>query len=265
MATSIPGEDWKTYDQFAHGIDTYRLPGSDRSGTDLTVRLDGGPALQIAFLDAHQARWSAAGDGWENAGGTDEYDAVAIDDRAVFLDLNPASRPRESLTLVFSPRTGRALAVHSQIAAEPEPGVPQVRQTFWTGSTGDVAPSGEPPAPTRDLIGRRNLYRYSPEHLYEHVYLNSERYVWQCLQGVQRGHGDCDLATTYKFDDDLYLFTFREFRIPVASVWLHDFAGMHTTGKFLGLRGDGQAEASRGGGRIIPLGAVSYPDDAPPV
>jgi hypothetical protein len=47
---------------------------------------------------------------------------------------------------------------------------------------------------TRELIGHRKLYRYSPDHLYEHVYLSSERYVWQCIQGVQRAHGAVDMA-----------------------------------------------------------------------
>ena len=98
---------------------------------------------------------------------------------------------------------------------------------------GDV--TGEAPGPSRDLIGKRNIYRYSPAHLYEHVYMSSERYMWQCLQGVQRGHGDVDLSTVWKFDDGLYLFCFREFKIAVASVWLHDLGyALRTTGIFLG-------------------------------
>ena len=36
------------------------------------------------------------------------------------------------------------------------------------------------------------------------------------LTGEQRGHGDTDMATTYKFDEDLYVFTFREFKTSVA-------------------------------------------------
>lgn len=119
------------------------------------------------------------------------------------------------------------------------------------------------PAPTRDLIGHRFLHRYSPNHLYEHVYLNSERYCWQCLEGVQRGHGDVDLTSTYKFDEDLYVFAFREFRIAVASVFFYDMKGLTSTGRFLGLTGDGHAEHTRSGARIIRLGDVEYPDVQP--
>lgn len=86
----------------------------------------------------------------------------------------------------------------------------------------------------------------------------------QCLQGVQRGHGDVDRASVWKFDHGLYLFCFREYRIAVASVWLHDLGyALRTTGVFLGLTADGRAEHSRAGGHIYPSGSVRYPDVQP--
>ena len=110
----------------------------------------------------------------------------------------------------------------------------------------------------------RNIYRYSPNHLYEHVYVSSERYAWQCLEGAQRGHGDMDLSTVWKLDDGLYLFCFREFRISVASVWLHDLGyGLNTTGIFLGISAAGESMHSTAGGYIYPLGTVRYPDAQP--
>ena len=172
---------------------------------------------------------------------TDPYDAVAVRDDVVFVNLPLESRERTALTLVFSTRTHRAIVIRSHIEAEAVEGTPQVTQQFGAATTGAGAPSGEVPAASRDLIGKRNLYRYSPEHLYEHVYLSSQRYGWQCLEGVQRGHGDIDLSTVWKFDDGLYLFCFREFRIAVASVWLHDLGyQLRTTGIFLGLNGSGR-------------------------
>jgi len=50
----------------------------------------------------------------------------------------------------------------------------------------------------------------------------------------------------------------------VASVWLHDLGyQLRTTGIFLGLNGAGEAEHSRAGGHIYPLGTVAYPDVQP--
>ncbi|MDR2320094.1 MAG: molybdenum cofactor biosynthesis F family protein [Microbacterium sp.] len=257
-------DEWRTYDEFAAGIDTYRLPNIDLGGTTLNLSLDGGETLSLEFSasigpEAGQVTWSGLG-----ASGTDPYDAVAVRDDVVFVNLPLASREREALTVVYSTTTHRATVVRSRIAAEAVEGTPQVGQEFWSATTGAGAPAGEVPGPSRDLIGKRNIYRYSPHHLYEHVYVSSQRYAWQCLEGVQRGHGDMDLSTVWKFADGLYLFCFREFRIAVASVWLHDLGyQLMTTGIFLGLNGEGASEHSRGGGHIYPLGAVAYPDAQP--
>ena len=260
--TADPNE-WRSYDEFAAGIDTYRLPNSDLDGRSLTLTLDDGATISLAF-SASEVAWQA--DGAIASGGErrDPYDAVRVRSDVVFVNLPLESRERESLTIVFSETTHRALVVRSTIAAEETAGEPQVGQTFWAAVTDGGSPTGDAPAASRDLIGKRNLYRYSPEHLYEHVYISSQRYAWQCVQGVQRGHGDMDMSTVWKFADGLYLFCFREFRIAVASVWLHDLGyALRTTGIFLGLNGEGAAEHSRAGGHIYPIGSVDYPDVQP--
>ncbi|MBT2500402.1 MoaF N-terminal domain-containing protein [Agromyces sp. ISL-38] len=256
-------EEWHTYDEFAAGIDTYRLPSVSLAGRRLALTLDDGTRLTLEFGDETVA-WSASGAIVQAPGTTEPFDAVAVRDDVFFVTVAFESRERESLTVVFSTTTHRAIAVLSHIDEEETPETPLVRQTFWAGTTDGGDPTGIVPAPSRDLIGKRNVYRYSPEHLYEHVYVSSLRYAWQCLEGVQRGHGDMDLSTVWKFDDGLYLFCFREFRIAVASVWLHDLGyQLMTTGNFLGLTGDGRSEHSRAGGHIYPLGSVSYPDAQP--
>lgn len=257
-------EEWRTYDEFAAGIDTYRLPSADLTGQTVAIELTDGPTIHLEFQDATTVSWMADGALAVSSATVDPYDAVAVRDDVIYLNLPFASRSREALTLVYSTTTRRALGVHSVIQPDHVEDVPQVTQQFWAGVVLGGEPAAEAPAASRNLIGKRNVYRYSPEHLYEHVYMSSERYMWQCLQGVQRGHGDVDLSTVWKFDDGLYLFCFREFKIAVASVWLHDLGyALRTTGVFLGLNGDGESEHSRAGGHIYPLGAVSYPDIQP--
>ncbi|WP_226532352.1 MoaF C-terminal domain-containing protein [Microbacterium paraoxydans] len=251
-------DQWRTYDEFAAGIDTFRLPNTSLAGTDLALTLDDASTLTLRFAD-DTVSWAGV-----EAAGTDPYDAVRVREDVVFVNIPMQSRPREAVTVVFSTATNRATVIRSRIAAEPVEGTPQVGQDFWAATIDGLPVSGETPGPSRDLIGKRNVYRYSPHHLYEHVYISSQRYAWQCLEGVQRGHGDMDLSTVWKFADGLYLFCFREFRIAVASVWLHDLGyQLMTTGVFLGLNGEGDAEHSRGGGHIYPLGSVAYPDAQP--
>ncbi|HWH26429.1 MAG TPA: MoaF C-terminal domain-containing protein [Pseudolysinimonas sp.] len=260
---AAPADEWRTYDEFAAGIDTYRLPATDLSGQTVVLEFEGGTRVELQFIDGETVRWRAEG-GLASLVTEDPYDAVAVRPGVFFVNLPFTSRERESLSLVFSTSTRRAVGVLSVIEAEAVEDVPQVGQTFWVGVVAGGTPSGAVPGPSRDLIGQRNAYRYSPDHLYEHVYLSSERYAWQCIQGVQRGHGDVDMSTVWKFDDGLYLFCFREFKIAVASVWLHDLGyQLMTTGIFLGINGAGQAEHSRAGGHVYPLGSVRYPDIQP--
>ncbi|QIK62578.1 molybdenum cofactor biosynthesis protein MoaF [Leucobacter viscericola] len=255
--------EWRSYDEFAAGIDTFRLPNVDLAGSTLALTLDDDTWIDLAF-DAETVRWSARGSISTNGELSDPYDAVRVRGDVVFINLPIESREREAITIVYSESTHRALVSRSEIAEVAVEGEPQVGQTFWSGVTDRGEATGEVPGPSRDLIGKRNLYRYSPHHLYEHVYISSERYAWQCVQGVQRGHGDMDMSTVWKFADGLYLFCFREFRIAVASVWLHDLGyQLMTTGIFLGINGDGQAEHSRAGGHIYPIGSVDYPDVQP--
>lgn len=255
---------WRTYDEFAAGIDTYRMPSADLSGTRVVLRFDGETTLAIAFDDAETATWESDGLLTAAGGNRDPYDAVRVRRDVVFLNLPLRSRPREAVTVIWNETSGRAMLIHSVIAAEATPGVPQVGQTFAAGVVDGVNVTGAKPGPSRDLVGMRNVYRYSPNHLYEHVYLSSERYAWQCVQGEQRGHGDVDMSTVWKFEPGLYLFCFREFVIPVASVWLHDLGyELRTTGIFLGINGHGDAQHSRAGGHIYPLGRVTYPDVQP--
>ncbi|NYE94729.1 hypothetical protein FHU41_000950 [Psychromicrobium silvestre] len=254
-------EEWKSYEEFADGIDTFRLANADLSGSRLDVELDSTGSVEIDFLDASRARWKASLGGNSYQAEAGDYDAVEVRSGVLFVNL-PLGL--SSVTLVFSRNTGRVIVTESRIGERQEAGVPRVLQSFHAAQLRGVEISGAAPEPSRDLIGQRNVYRYSPSHLYEHVYISSQRYAWQCLEGVQRGHGDMDLSTVWKLEEGLYLFCFREFRIPVASVWLHDLGyQLRTTGVFLGLNVEGGAEHSRGGGHIYPLGSVRYPDAQP--
>jgi len=254
--------DWKNYEDFAAGIDTNRLPPTDALvGRKLDLSL-GGARYKVSFLRADVLSWD---DGAASEAGS--YESILVAPDTYFIDILFASRPREALTVLVNTATGSAMSVRSVARAEDIPGRPLVDQVFEAGTVGNVAvaPSVIKPGPTRDLIGLRAFYRYSPNHLYEHTYLSSERYCWQCLVGEQRGHGDVDLATTYKFDTDQYVFTFREFIIPVASVFFLNFQDRRSTGKFLGLTGEGAVHNRKAGSFIEKASMTFYGAGTEPV
>ncbi|MBV5294970.1 MAG: MoaF N-terminal domain-containing protein [Curvibacter lanceolatus] len=254
---------WKNYEDFAAGIDTNRLPRSlALLGQALHLQLPEGD-LRLEFTGPDRARWQ-----WRGEEGHDEAEAIEVAPDTFFVDLVFAHRPLEALSLVLNRRTLRVLAVPARVRPVEEAGAePRVTQDFSVGTLGDepAAAQGEVPAPSRDLIGLRTLQTYSPNHCYEHTYLSSTRYAWQCLHGEQRGHGDVDLITVYRFAEQQYLFTFREFLIPVASTFFFNFADMRSTGKFLGLTGAGAVSNRPAGAFMRELSRSVYPDGLQPV
>lgn len=258
--------DWKNYDDFAAGIATNRLPGSEvLVGKTLRLNLPGG-ALTLRPTARNQTRWTE--EGQRPGDGADWYEAIEVAPQTFFIDLTFDSRPTEALTVVLNLGSRRVLAVRSRIRSTEESGAePRVAQDFLPGTLGPdaEAAAGEVPAESRDLIGLRTFQTYSPNHTYEHTYLSSKRYAWQCLVGVQRGHGDVDMASYWRFEEGVYLFTFREFLIPVASVFLFDFRSLRSTGKFLGITGDGVVSNSPAGAFITKASTTFYPAGAEPV
>lgn len=257
---------WKNYDDFAAGIATNRLPASDALvGQALTLQLDG-LGITLAFKARHELAWTETG---AFAGsGLDWCEAIEVAPDTFFIDVTYASRPQHALTVIANTHTRRVLAVRSRIREAAEAGAePRVAQDFLAGTLGPgAAPaSGTAPHPTRDLIGLRTWQVYSPEHTYEHTYLSSERYAWQCLVGVQRGQGDVDMASYWKFDEGRYLFTFREFLIPVASVFFFNFGSGRSTGKFLGVTGAGHVANNPAGAFMRKASMTFYPAEFGPV
>lgn len=253
---------WKTYDEFADGIATNRLPRSDalvKRPIGITLP---GRQLALQFTTPDRMRWHDSLHGE----GEDSGEAIKLAPDTFFIDLAFAQRPLATLTLIVNRRSGRALAIDCEVRSREAAGAePRVAQRFTVGTLDGVMPSGPVPHETRELIGLRTWQTYSPNHVYEHTYLSSQRYAWQCLVGVQRGHGDVDMASYYKFDDEQYLFTFREFLIPVASVFFFDFRSGRSTGKFLGLTGSGEVANSPAGAFMRKASLTTYPAGQEPI
>ena len=92
-------------------------------------------------------------------------------------------------------------------------------------------------APTDELVGLRNHYRYSPSEVYEHIYLNPRFYAWQCLEGVEKGLCDTDRCHYYKIAEQLYLFVWQEKIVPTLGLVLIDLQQHRSDGKIFGYAG----------------------------
>ncbi|MFZ4834879.1 MoaF C-terminal domain-containing protein [Rouxiella sp. Mn2063] len=261
-ALAEPG--WKNYDDFAQGIDTNRLPSTHHwQGKGFTIVFEEGQTLRLAFLsgDLHQVRWESG-----NEQGVDFYDEVCTSESHYFFSVQFAAKPDECLVLVVNTQTRRVLAVRCKLlSAEQATGGSRLAQRFMAGYIEGETPQGMVPALTRELIGYRALNIYSPNHYYEHFYVNSERYAWQNLRGEQFGHGDMDYATYYKFSPDKYLFSFREKIIPVCSVFFFDYQLGRCTGIFMGVAASGEIQIRPAGAFISKMSFNCYPVGVAPL
>lgn len=246
-----------TYEDYASKVAINRLPSTGALvGQTCKIVLGSGTSFQLEFLDRYEVLWQSA-----NERGTDWCEVVEVAPHTYFIDMTFAHRPRESQTFIVNVDTRRVLGIRTILREGDVGKEPRAVHEFWPGVLGDPAipPTGYKPAPTRDLVGLRGVYDYGPEQIMEHIYLNTERYVWQGIVGPLRGQGDVDHASYYKFDDRQYIFCFREFGLPVSTVFFYNWEQMRSTGKFFALGEDGSIANTPAGAHIHYLSMAFYP------
>jgi len=257
------GETDYRYEDYASEMATHRLPQTAALvNQTLKITLESGESFDLEFVDRNKVVWQSG-----NESGTDWGEAVEVAPQTYFMDMTFTDHPRESQTFVVNLQTRQVLAVRTMMREGDVGKEPRAVHEFSLGVLGDptIPPSGRKPAPTRDLIGLRGLYAYSPGQCFEHIYLNSKRYAWQCIVGPLRGEGDVDLASFYKFDDNQYIFAFREFGLPVSTVFFYNWDQMRTTGKFFAIGEDGAIANTPAGALITKLSMAFYPLDMQPL
>lgn len=99
---------------------------------------------------------------------------------------------------------------------------------------GRVDAGGGLHAPTRELVGLRNRYTYSPTESYEHIYLSEHRYTWHCLSGVEAGLADTDACDAIRVAEGLVLFVWREKIVPTLGAVLIDLQQLRSDGALFG-------------------------------
>lgn len=257
------GETNYKYEDYASEMAANRLPQTTALvNQKLKIMLDSDASFSLEFAELHQCIWQSG-----NEGGRDWCEVVEVGSQTYFIDLTFSQQPRHSQTFIVNTDTRQVLAVRTIMREGDVGDEPRAVHIFAPGVLGDPAipPIGPTPAPTRDLIGLRGLYTYSSGQCFEHIYLNSQRYAWQCINGPLRGQGDVDLATVYKFNDNQYIFAFREFGLPVSTVFFYNWDQMRSTGKFFAIADDGTIANTPAGAIITKLSMAFYPLDVQPV
>jgi hypothetical protein len=261
----VPQQEGETnykYEDYASEVAANRLPPTEALvNQSMKITLDSGTSFDIEFAEANKCTWQSGKDS-----GTDWSEVIEVAPQTYFIDMTFTDPPRETQTFIVNAETRRVLAVRTIMREGDVGDEPRAQHVFDPGVLGDpaAAPSGRKPGPTRDLIGLRGIYFYGPNQCFEHIYLNSERYCWQCIKGPLRGEGDVDMATVYKFAHNQYIFAFREFGLPVSTVFFYNWDQMRSTGKFFAIDDEGALNNTPAGAHIMKLSMAFYPLDAQP-
>ncbi|WP_415854787.1 MoaF C-terminal domain-containing protein [Sinomonas sp. G460-2] len=209
----------------------------------------GGSSLTLRFPGDRVHECTVSGDSTVAWDGREAQARVTSIRAGVYLlDFLVGGAVKESLSLVLDTAGGQATLVAGYLPNAEEASVAALEKaragSDLTGvrveilhGTIDGLAGGVPHGPTKDLLGLRNRYRYSPHEVYEHIYLNQDFYTWHCLQGAESGLADTDRCHYIKIADGLYLFVWREKIVPTLGVILIDMERLKTDGKILGYRG----------------------------
>jgi hypothetical protein len=268
--------DWITVGALADGFaeGSFILPNlADLAGRTFTLNFANGWQITHEF-EAERLSWVAA-DG--HSQGSAAYRATSVRPGIYLVDFLKNENGQDwSISLVldidnaaFTAVIGRlpdADTAHEGLYSRALDGkqLTGVVAEFFHGSLDTPWQEGAcPHALTTELVGIRNLYRYSPTEVYEHIYLNQNFYTWQCLKGVEAGLCDTDRCHYYKIADELYLFVWREKIVPTLGLVMIDMANHRSDGKIFGYAGGGFDELSNFpvASYCSVLNRTEYPDE----
>ncbi len=234
---------WLPLEGLAPGFDANRAPHSTAlSGRSIDLLEPDGSRIAHRFTDRRVAWEHRPADGSAATSSVDDYEAVVVDEDLLYVQFQLHEHPETAVSLIVDLRHGRALSALTRIAPA-EPGHTRVRQTFTPAEIDGLEVTGAAPHPSTTLIGRRVEWVYSPQHAYEHIYLSSRWYSWQCLAGPERGLADTDESSVWEVRPGIYVFAWREKVIPCASVTIADHRdgnAIRSHGVLFGLDETGQ-------------------------
>jgi len=230
--------------------DAYRLrpvePLLDRT---LALHFESGAIVNLAFAPGSRITWSSDREATGIQNATAPYQATEIRTGIVLVDFLAPREPATAVSLILDLREGICTALIGRLPTEHEAHISlpeRIEQNRELTAVTAVVLSGAIDRPfaqttrrhalTRELIGKRIEYSYSPKERYEHVYLNENFYTWHCLTGAEQGLADTDRCSYRKLADRLYLFAWREKIVPTLGVVILDLEQMKTTGKIFGYR-----------------------------
>jgi hypothetical protein len=241
-------------EQFDNHDEYSESPSASLAGETFSLDVDELGKLRVSFVDETQLGWNLVRPE-SQLGGTDEYENI---DLRPGLHLIAVSRiaDRMSALCVLDTIGKRAIGNLTTFEGKKQ----QIRENtrFFHGTFSD-APAAQRFQRTDELVGKRLHHRYSSTHAYEHIYLNSNVYVFHCLEGPEAGQADVDRTDTFKLADQLYLLSWHERSQPFNGAVVIDLAAGRANGRLFGWdQENNRASQIRSGSIVSVLNETGY-------
>ncbi|MFJ9900662.1 MoaF C-terminal domain-containing protein [Streptomyces sp. NPDC091280] len=210
-------------------------PGESEAlrGRRLVIGLDDGGEIVV---DLRERMHGVDSSGSTSGRPEHVYEVFEVAENLYFLRAQAVLDGCRSRSVILDLEDGRALAIDSKIGETKVPGEPKVGQRFRHGALVD-SPSDTRFTPSRELVGRRIMWAYSPTDVYEHIYLNENWYVWHCLAGEEFQQAEVDPCVMYGIRDDVHLLAFGERALPIGAVMVLNLSTMRSYASMLGEEG----------------------------
>ena len=153
-------DEWKTMGDFAPGLDENRLPSSTAlSGFTYTFTTDDGFRVVNRYEDS-ELHYDMSGGPRAGSHGSESYDAVEVRPGVFFVSFAHPERP-EGVVQVVDTNNGHFLVGIAALTGATNNIDPKIEPTLLVGNIDECPKAGRVPVPSRDLVGKRVLFRYN--------------------------------------------------------------------------------------------------------
>ena len=225
----VPEKEWPAVSVMLDGFGSPSLPDSPAlAGTSMDVRYDDDSSVRYRFESVNELSVHTLGsDGGQSS--VLAYRAVEVRPSIFYIDyLRGTGAHTHDVSIVVDLSDGRVTTADSCFVDRG--GRIRTHTDFRSGRVQGTGPI-EPRRRTDALVGKRIFYRYSDSEAYEHIYLNSGTFVWQCVRGGEKGLADVDQTMTFELAENIHIFFWTETVMPVDSFLVIDLAHERSIGR----------------------------------
>lgn len=225
----VPQDQWPAVTAMLEGFGQPTLPQSYAlAGETLVITFDNAPTISYVFKH-DTLSWAPTCVEDNKTHGPYPYRAVEARDNIFYVEfIEGKDTSSRAHTLIINRDSGRVTRADSYFVDRS--GEVRMKTDLLSGMI-EGKGTVQPLVISDELAGKRIFYRYSDSDHYEHIYLTSEMFVWNCVRGAEEGLADVDPIRVFELTDGAVLLYWSETVMPVESFVIIDLTNERSIGR----------------------------------